>query len=120
VNEYLNKMFPDKDHLRHFPDDANSDRPEERRSRRGPAILCGVRPWFLVTAVIIVLLICVLAAVLQGCGSTRVDDRTTAQKLKQKEYRMMRNQHGDMSKTMREFRFNAGEPGVTKSQERKQ
>ena len=126
MNEYLDPMFPDKDHLRHFPDDANSDPPESSTFR------IRVRPAVFLTGIGIGMALCCLIAVaimvivLSGCkasdppcvydaqwhmkqpcvitAETYESEKKFQAVVKARQQELLKKQHGDVSQKMRDYR----------------
>ena len=127
MNEYLDPMFPDKDHLRHFPDDANSDPPQSSELR------VRVRPVVFLTGIGIGALVClgiaiaIIVIVASGCKvndppclydanghvnhpcvitpETMASEKRWQAAVKAKQLELLKKQHGDMSKAMRDYRM---------------
>ncbi len=125
MNEYLDPMFPDEGHLRHFPDDANSDNPAERFRR--PGILAEVRPGAYALAIAIGMGLACVIALCSGCSvakppcvldahgelnypcvitaETMAQERRLQAKIQAEQMRLLKEQHKDVSKTMKDFRM---------------
>jgi len=111
MNEELDHFFPDRNHLRHFPDDAYpAPRGERSRSRRScprqpirlRVFAYGVALGFLAVAVI----------ALTSCAAnppvpvtSKAEQDRQAEAIRQKQFELLEQQHKGLSKAMRDFKF---------------
>lgn len=71
MNEYLDPMFPDTDHLRKFPDDANTDnQKDEYYPGRRRSVLSQVRPGAYFLAIAIGIGLACVIAFCTGCKAS--------------------------------------------------
>ena len=112
MNDYLNNMYPDHNHLKHFPDDAYQDGPEKAKGYQGRfpfSILSLVRPGAIFLAIAVGFILSVAIA-LTGCGMNRSgnmpirDERATPEN-KAKRHKLLHDQHKDFDKAQRDFRM---------------
>ena len=112
MNDYLHHMYPDENHLKHFPDDAYQDGPEDTRRRRGGhqcSILSHARPGAILLAIAIGFAVSVVIA-FTSCsmdknGTMPIRDERATPENKAKRHKLLHDQHKDFDKAQREFRM---------------
>ena len=111
MNDYLNHMYPDHNHLKHFPDDAYQDGPEETRRGGGHprSILSHARPGAILLAIALGFAVSVVIAftscALDTHGNMPIRDERATPENKAKRHKLLHDQHKDFDKAQREFRM---------------